>query len=188
MGKTAKAAREVEVKLEQIAAAATAPVSATKKPRKKGTVKGAAAPDENATDPAPAVGSGKKRTKGRNAGATPTDKADALPNASPPDVIPAPTLATVPVHASLSRTPSLQKRDSYKGIKHPPRTCSYVPDHLQALGTVQWDAGGFECMELSALPWLAGTAQRRHGEARITHPEEPESAIVRGYEMIFGEH
>ncbi|KAL1940928.1 hypothetical protein VTO73DRAFT_7564 [Trametes versicolor] len=181
--KKAKTTSGVEVKLEQIAAAATAPASVTKKLRKKGTVKGAAAPEERATDPVPATSSGKKRrTKGRQAGATPTDKDAALPNSSPAVGIPA---ATAPVHASLSRTSSLQKRDSYKGIKHPPRTCSYVPDHLQALGSVRWDADGFECMELSALPWLAGTAQRGHGEVRITHPDEPESAIVRGYEMIF---
>ncbi|EIW52229.1 uncharacterized protein TRAVEDRAFT_24511 [Trametes versicolor FP-101664 SS1] len=181
--KKAKTTSGVEVKLEQIAAAATAPASVTKKPRKKGTVKGAAAPEESATDPVPAAGSGKKRrTKGRKAGATPTDKDVALPNSSPADGIPA---ATAPVHALLSHTSSLQKRDSYKGIKHPPRTCSYVPDHLQALGSVRWDADGFECMELSALPWLAGTAQHGHGEVRITHPDEPEAAIVRGYEMIF---
>ncbi|OJT12009.1 hypothetical protein TRAPUB_11451 [Trametes pubescens] len=174
-GKKAKAVDGVSVKLEQIA------TSATKKPRKKGPTKGAAVSGENVNNPTAATRAGKKKKAGgRRAGAAATGQGDAS--------------APAQVHVSLSRTSSLQRRESYKDIRHPPRTCSYVPDHLQALGTVLWDAEGFECMELSALPWLAGTAQHAHGgnEVRIREWDEAETPLVQGrvqadkrYQMIF---
>ena len=45
---------------------------------------------------------------------------------------------------------------------HPPRTFTYLPEHLWALGTDRsfgWEADGFEYMKISALLWLAGVAR-----------------------------
>ena len=59
---------------------------------------------------------------------------------------------------------------------HPPRTFTYLPDHLWALGTdgsFGWAADGFEYMELSALPWLAGVAQGWvAAQTRAQHAQE----------------
>lgn len=49
-----------------------------------------------------------------------------------------------------------RSEESFKGRKHPPRTYLYPSTHLTALEGVKWDDAGFECMELSALPWIAG--------------------------------
>lgn len=49
-----------------------------------------------------------------------------------------------------------RSEESFKGRKHPPRTYLYPSTHFTALEGVEWDDAGFECMELSALPWIAG--------------------------------
>ncbi|KAI0750532.1 hypothetical protein C8Q74DRAFT_373909 [Fomes fomentarius] len=48
------------------------------------------------------------------------------------------------------------RSESFKGRKHPPRTYLYPSTHLTALEGVKWDDTGLECMELSALPCIAG--------------------------------
>ncbi|KAI0773022.1 hypothetical protein BD413DRAFT_310292 [Trametes elegans] len=70
------------------------------------------------------------------------------------------TASMLSLCVSFSRTSSLRRRESYKGSKHPPRTVAYAPEEMAALENVRWDVTGFECMELSALPWIAGVAQQ----------------------------
>ncbi|KAI0824312.1 hypothetical protein BC628DRAFT_425060 [Trametes gibbosa] len=104
---------------------------------------------------------------------------------------------TIQMRISLSRTPSLRARESFRGNKHPPRTLAYVQEHLQALGTVYWDMDGFECMELSALPWLAGIggAYQPRASNESFFVNEPcktmlpggVSASGGGCDMIYGE-
>ncbi|KAH9846314.1 hypothetical protein C2E23DRAFT_853412 [Lenzites betulinus] len=101
------------------------------------------------------------------------------------------SFTAIQMRISLRRTPSPPtRRESYKGNKHPPRTVAYVQEHLQALGTVHWDVAGFECMELSALPWLAGIAEQPHS-SNESFRDEPRkasnpSAFARGvYDIIY---
>ncbi|KAI0350759.1 hypothetical protein OH77DRAFT_1001975 [Trametes cingulata] len=89
---------------------------------------------------------------------------------------------------SLPRSPSIRRQDSYKGNKHPPRTFTYVPEHLQALGTVIWDADAFECMELSALPWIAAAAQQTSASGELIIGSSADSARVGMFEPLFPDH
>ncbi|OSC97286.1 hypothetical protein PYCCODRAFT_1440377, partial [Trametes coccinea BRFM310] len=52
-----------------------------------------------------------------------------------------------------------------------------LPEHLQALGSVVWDAEGFQRMELSALPWIAGVAQQIKGPCDLVPNTEHESVF-----------
>ncbi|KAI0704786.1 hypothetical protein C8Q76DRAFT_752823 [Earliella scabrosa] len=71
----------------------------------------------------------------------------------------------------------------YHGPKHPPRTLVHPSAHLAALEDVKWDEAGFECMELSALPWIAGSGyaplQVRFGKGEVLfEPGVPSYALA----------
>ncbi|KAI0643546.1 hypothetical protein C8Q79DRAFT_187785 [Trametes meyenii] len=120
--------------------------SKAKKPRKKREPKVSSTDDAIPTTSA----------KGSNAitkSSKPRKKPPTTHKASEAAISGTATAITIQMRVSLSRS------SSFKGMKHPPRTSTYPPEHIDALGAVMWDAQGFECMELSALPWIAGVAQ-----------------------------
>ncbi|KAI0668036.1 hypothetical protein C8Q78DRAFT_268290 [Trametes maxima] len=120
--------------------------SKMKKPRKKREPKG---PSTNDTIPTTSGQDGSAVTKSGK----PRKKPLPMRKAAEATIPSTTTATTIQVRVSLSRSSSL------KGAKHPPRTFTYLPEHIDALGTVVWDTQGFERMELSALPWIAGVAQ-----------------------------
>ncbi|KAI0628335.1 hypothetical protein C8Q77DRAFT_1213354 [Trametes polyzona] len=188
-GKKVKAESAVEVKLEDITSSASAP-SASRKPRKKRVPKVATLAGTADGSSSTLVVEKPKRS-GRKSAAQATD------NPVSPDKsgTAATDSSTIQIRVSLARTPSLQGAESYKGNKHPPRTFTYLPEDLHALGTVTWEASGFECMELSALPWLAGVAQNDSysnsaspsSELAVRGPVSDRFPSGREYEIIFGE-
>ena len=104
----------------------------------------------------------------------PKPKRVPTPPPLPPSRSPSPPLIELlPPPAPPSRTSSFHARKPmplYFGPRHPPRTLSRenvrVVDGGVEAGGITWDPAGWECMELSALPWLAGARFRSFLGAR----------------------
>ncbi|KAI0363793.1 hypothetical protein BV20DRAFT_1057722 [Pilatotrama ljubarskyi] len=171
------------------------PSSTAKRPRKKRVTKdaGAAAVDRDGGDGNVAVKTGKKVKKITKALEEDTgsaaDKAETIASTTPAAAPGAsPSRMRFHISFSLSRSSSLQRKESFKGIRHPPRTFTYLPEHLQDLGTLVWDAEGFNCMELSALPWLAATAEHACAPGELIIGNLGDSMNEETFEPTFPDH
>ncbi|KAI0663677.1 hypothetical protein C8Q70DRAFT_930725 [Cubamyces menziesii] len=207
--KQAKKRKDVKVKVEQITTApssTTAPVKKERKGRAKKAPKGAN------TNPTPAeepTQSGRpSRKQSPEVGTVGPDntletleaalsKQYESTNRSSSSTTNATTTIQFRVSFTRTRTRSFPRQHvKYEGRMHPPRTFTYLPEHLWALGTDRsfgWEADGFEYMELSALPWLAGVAQgwvtaqtRAQHAQEITGPAGGVDASTQGSVLLPG--
>ncbi|KAH9884134.1 hypothetical protein C8Q73DRAFT_840652 [Cubamyces lactineus] len=187
--KQIKKQKNVKVKAEQATVApssTTAPVQKERKARAKKAPRGANTNPTPAKEPTESGRSSQKQ--GPEAGAVGPDntlrtleaelsKQDEITNPSSSSTTNATTTIQFRVSFTRTRTCSFPRQHvKYEGRMHPPRTFTYLPEHLWALGTDRsfgWEADGFEYMELSALPWLAGVAQGRvAAQTRTQHAQE----------------
>ncbi|KAI9064996.1 hypothetical protein FKP32DRAFT_536551 [Trametes sanguinea] len=169
--KQLKAEDEASVKTEPdtVATATTRRKQANRKPRKKGDLAnavkaGAASSQRQGTGSTANRG---KKAEGKQHASASTQSTATQATVRPSindqsDIIISLPSTTLKFRLSINRSSSrtLRRRISFQGPMHPPRTWTYLPEHLQALGSVVWDAEGFDRMEFSALPWIAGVAQQ----------------------------
>ncbi|CDO74925.1 hypothetical protein BN946_scf184706.g4 [Trametes cinnabarina] len=160
-----------EVKLEADVAPSTMTKRKTtsKKPGKtKDTSTNAAKAAVQTTEKGAATGSKKTTKKAKT-----VSKRDAASHKSSDGNDPVhdepPWSTTLTLRVSITRAPSLTlpRKASFHGPIHPPRTWTYLPAHLEALGSVMWDVEGFERMELSAIPWIAAVGQHSNAPREL---------------------
>ncbi|KAI0328329.1 hypothetical protein GY45DRAFT_1362742 [Cubamyces sp. BRFM 1775] len=166
-----KKGKEASVKTEQVNAALTPMFVPVKKERKTRVEKAPKGANANIALHEGSVGVAKQiRERKPQSGTVASDDTPCAHSSLRQDETTNPSSSsnittTLQFRVSFTRTRTRsfpREHPKYEGRMHPPRTFTYLPEHLWALGTDRsfgWDADGFECMELSALPWLAGITQ-----------------------------
>ncbi|KAI0737163.1 hypothetical protein C8Q80DRAFT_1214568 [Daedaleopsis nitida] len=127
----------------------------------------AAANATTITSAAPVPAETKGKGKGKKQACTPKGKGRAhrqrkdVTHAAPVPQGPSSQWTPADQHADDADVAALPDVRPYHGPKHPPRTCTHPAQHVLTVEHgLGYDEAGFECMELSALPWLAAVGYK----------------------------